>query len=379
MPTENTARPAVLRVSNHLRQSHSFIMRSFVCRCGNPLFFENTKCLQCQTPAGYDPVKQAMVSVVPGGPVQYCANGLTYSLCNWVVPAAAPAPSLCPSCALNRTIPDLAQARNRGLWASTEAAKRRLLYTLSRLGLQPGSKQADPRDGLAFDLVSTITSPGVTMGHLNGVITVNLEEADDTYRQINRQQLGESSRTLLGHFRHEFGHFIWSQRLSRLDWGHPQRIAFRELFGNEWLDYASALTSYYQKPLKPGWEQNYISAYSSAHPWEDWAETWAHYLQIVDALETFEAQGLTVDRVVMPWVRVPDEAGTLPASLPQSPSGDSEFLGWLERWVRLSIVLNEVSASIGAPSLYPFTISAGVAKKLRLVHHLVGAWKSKSD
>ncbi|OYW17694.1 MAG: hypothetical protein B7Z52_06345, partial [Burkholderiales bacterium 12-64-5] len=189
----------------------------------------------------------------------------------------------------------------------------------------------DPKSGLAFDIVSTLSNPTVTTGHLNGVITVNLEEADDTYRQFNRQQLGESSRTLLGHFRHESAHYLWQRHLSELAWDDPLRLAFRERFGDEWLDYAAALSTYYKDGAPADWAQNYISAYASSHPWEDWAETWAHYLQIIDGLETCESLGIQVQHIALPLVMLPVESGVLPAVLPSSPVVDGEFLAWLQR------------------------------------------------
>jgi hypothetical protein len=219
---------------------------------------------------------------------------------------------------MNRTIPDLNWGRNLMLWGRMETAKRRVLYGLLSLGIRLPSKTDNPSSGLAFDIVSTLSNPTVTTGHLNGVITVNLEEADDTYRQINRQQLGESSRTLLGHFRHESAHYLWQRYLSDLPWDDPLRLAFRERFGNEWIDYTTALNSHYQRGSQPGWEQSYITAYAASHPWEDWAETWAHYLQIVDGLETCESLGIDVRHIALPLVMLPNAAGTLPAMLPQS-------------------------------------------------------------
>jgi hypothetical protein len=271
-------------------------------------------------------------------------------------------------------IPDLSAERNRMLWARMEMAKRRLIYTLLRLGIGLPSKKDDPKNGLAFDIVSTLSNPTVTTGHLNGVITVNLEEADDTYRQFNRQQLGESSRTLLGHFRHESAHYLWQRNLSELMWDDPLRLAFRERFGDEWIDYASALSTYYQNGAPGDWGQNYITAYAASHPWEDWAETWAHYLQIIDGLETCESLGIQVQFIALPLVILPVESGALPAMLPAAPAEDGEFLAWLQRWMCLSSVLNEISFSLGEPALYPFVISVKAAQKLRLAHHYAQVW-----
>lgn len=350
-------------------------MQRFTCDCGNVLFFGSSQCLRCGGQVGYDPSADAMVRVRPGSIFKLCENGIKHGVCNWLLPAAA-ATTLCVACALNRTIPDLTSARNLMLWGRTEMAKRRLLHTLLRLGITLPSKAADPQSGLAFDIISTVANPEVTMGHLNGVITVNLEEADDTYRQINRQQLGENSRTLLGHFRHESAHYFWRRCLSDRAWDDPLRLAFRERFGDEWLDYSAALGAHYQSGAPQGWEQSFITGYAASHPWEDWAETWAHYLEIVDGLETCESLGIHVRHLALDLVMLPGEAGTLPSMLPQSGHADGEFLAWLQRWMCLSTVLNEISHSLGEAPLYPFVISVRVAQKLRLAHHFASVWKS---
>jgi hypothetical protein len=348
-------------------------MQRFTCECGNVLFFGSSRCLKCSSEVGYDPQGGAMVRLQPGSRMKRCDNGVKHGVCNWVLRADS-SEMLWLACRLNRTIPDLSTDRNRMLWGRVEMAKRRFIYTLLRMGIALPSKAENPQAGLAFDIVSTLSNPEVTMGHLNGVITVNLEEADDTYRQINRQQLGENSRTLLGHFRHESGHYFWSRCLSELAWGDPLRIAFRERFGDEWLDYSAALGAHYQRGAPAGWEQDFISAYASSHPWEDWAETWAHYLQIVDGLETCENLGIQVKFIALPLVTLPVEAGFLPTILPSTIAADGEFLAWLQRWMCISTMLNEISNSLGESALYPFFISVRVAQKLRLAHHFAKVW-----
>jgi len=348
-------------------------MQRFTCDCGNVLFFGSSHCLKCSSQVGYDPDARRMARVIDKGPLKLCENGSKHNVCNWLLPTAS-TEKLCIACRMNRIIPDLTWGRNRLLWGCMEMAKRRLIYTLLSLGIRLQSKAADPRAGLSFDIVSTLSNPTVTTGHLNGIITVNLEEADDTYRQINRQQLGESSRTLLGHFRHESAHYLWQRYLSDLNWDDPLRLAFRVRFGDEWLDYAMALGSHYQQGPPVGWEQRFITGYAASHPWEDWAETWAHYLQIVDGLETCESLGIQVQFIALPLVLLPGEAGTLPSMLPQDGLADGEFLAWLQRWMCLSTVLNEISHSLGEQALYPFVISIPVAQKLRLAHHFAQTW-----
>jgi hypothetical protein len=322
---------------------------------------------------GYDPGGGIMVTIRPGSWMKRCDNGLKHGVCNWVVDSNK-GETLCMACRMNRTIPDLTSGRNRMLWGRMEIAKRRLIHTLLRMGITLPSKKDNAKSGLAFDIVSTMHHPELTMGHLNGVITVNLEEADDTYRQINRQQLGENSRTLLGHFRHESGHYVWQRWLSEKAWDDPLRIAFREVFGDEWKDYAGSLGSYYQNGGTVGWEKDFISAYASSHPWEDWSETWGHYLQILEGLETCEGLGIEVKRIALPMVQFPLKAGALPSSLPQSAEADAEFLTWLQNWVCISTTLNEIATSLGEAPLYPYVISVRVAQKLRLVHHCAKIW-----
>ncbi|MBL9131858.1 MAG: putative zinc-binding metallopeptidase [Verrucomicrobiaceae bacterium] len=352
-------------------------MQRFTCDCGNVLFFGSSKCLKCGGDVGYDPVQGLMLRTRPGGRMKRCANGVKHGVCNWTLPTDSNE-VLCPSCSMNRTIPDLNLGRNLMLWGRMEMAKRRLIYTMLRLGISLPSKMENAQTGLAFDIVSTLSNPTVTTGHLNGVITVNLEEADDTYRQINRQQLGENSRTLLGHFRHESAHYLWQRFLSDLTWDHPLRQAFRERFGDEWLDYSAALNAHYQRGAPAEWEQKYITAYAASHPWEDWAETWAHYLQIVDGIETCEGLGIQVKHLALPLMLLPVEAGFLPTMLMSTIVEDGEFLAWLQRWMCLSTVLNEISLSLGEPALYPFVISVSVAQKLRLAHHFAKVWRASA-
>jgi hypothetical protein len=348
-------------------------MQRFTCDCGNALFFDNTKCLKCGQEVGYDPEGRTMAVLRGSRGMRRCANGVRHGVCNWVLHHSEKQ-GLCPACRLNRRIPDLTVPRNVMLWGRMEAAKRRLLVTLCQLGIPVRSKAEDATAGLAFDIVSAWVDPAVTMGHLNGVITVNLEEADDTYRQINREQLKESTRTLLGHFRHETGHYVWQRFLGWREWADPQRVAFRARFGEEWLDYAQALSAHYQNGAPQGWEQAYITGYAASHPWEDWSETWAHYLQMVEGLETFAGMGMEVGRVAWQPTPFPPEAGALPPGLPQDAKADAAFLTWLQGWLILSTVLNEMSASLGQPALYPYSVSLKVAQKLRLVDHLVKVW-----
>ena len=60
--------------------------------------------------------------------------------------------------------------------------------------------------------------------------------------------------------------------------------------------YAAALQAHYAKGGDVGpWAERHVSAYASAHPWEDWAETWAHYLHMMDAVDTALGFGMSAD------------------------------------------------------------------------------------
>ncbi|QIF05505.1 putative zinc-binding metallopeptidase [Roseimicrobium sp. ORNL1] len=350
-------------------------MKRFSCECGNVLFFENSQCLQCGSDTGFDPAVGTMVKLTPESGLKRCDNGPAHGVCNWLMPKEDPN-IFCTACRLNRTIPDLNLYGNLALWARMESAKRRLLATLLGLGIEVHCLNEDPVGGLAFDFIQTLSNPPVTTGYAVGVITVNLQEADDAVRERTRQQLGESSRTLLGHFRHETGHYFWERWFGILNLNHPLRRAFGELFGDASLDYTTAMNRHYSQGPPVGWEQSYISAYASMHPWEDWAETWSHYLQILDGLESCEAYGLQLGAGALEVTPFPKESATLPENLPQEPAEDQKFLTWLHRWVRRAPMFNEISASLGQPALYPFVLSLPAVKKLRFVHYVASVGRT---
>ncbi len=277
-------------------------MRLFHCaHCQNLVYFENHQCVSCGHALAYLPDQQIVSSLdgdgddrtsptAPGRKYRLCANYSQHNVCNWAVPLPS-TESLCPSCQLTRVIPDLSLPACLAAWYKLEVAKRRLLYEIFALGLPVWPKSEDEARGLAFEFLADPADPAappVLTGHEDGVITIALAEADDVERERRRSQLHEPSRTLLGHFRHEVGHYYWD-RLIR-DQGGLE--GFREVFGDERADYAAALKRYYEKGAPPDWTENFISAYASSHPWEDWAETWTHYLHMVDSLETAKAGGV---------------------------------------------------------------------------------------
>ena len=222
---------------------------------------------------------------------KYCSNS-QYHVCNWLLPYESN-DQFCIACELNRTIPDLNQPGNLEKWGRIEQAKHRLIYSLLRFKLPVVSKVQDEENGIAFDFKADENKAGgkrLLTGHDNGLITLNIAEADDALREMARNNMDEVYRTLLGHFRHEIGHYYWDRLIKNTD----RLPAFRKIFGDETFDYAEALKQHYAKPTSDAWKDNFISAYASSHPWEDWAETWAHHLHIVDTMETAYSFGMTL-------------------------------------------------------------------------------------
>jgi len=370
--------------------------RAFRCRCGRPVFFRNSECLACHTPLGYDPVRRQLlpleridspatpangstlwraVSRRKSRPYQRCAQLDTPAACNWLVdPADKHAvlqpgqPPLCRCCRLTRTLPDLSLPENQRYWRLIAQAQRRLVSTLIGLDLPVKAKTSeDPQHGLAFDVLRSL--PGqmpVVTGHADGVITLDAEEADDARREQRRTDLREPYRTLLGHLRHESGHYYW-QHLVDVQ-ASPWLDAFRELFGDERQDYAAALQAHYQNGAPADWRQRHVSAYASSHPWEDWAETWAHYLHLRDTLDTARSFGVDGENVELNYERFkPEVLGTW------ADAGAPAFLALVNGWMELTGVLNELSRSMGMPDFYPFVLSASALRKLYLVHRVIGA------
>ncbi|NIF88839.1 putative zinc-binding metallopeptidase [Burkholderia sp. Cy-637] len=349
-------------------------MKTFHCgNCGQLVFFENVRCERCEAPLGYLPEVgevgafeidassgqwRSLHPSVAGQLYRPCHNYSVENVCNWMVPADSPA-SYCESCALTETIPDLSNPDNRPLWYRTEAAKRRLVYTLTMLGLPVESRLLAPERGMSFAFKAATESEPVMTGHANGLITLNLAEADDAERERVRAAMHEPYRTLVGHFRHEIGHYYFD----RLIVGSAWQEAFRERFGDERADYQAALDAHYQNGAPAGWEDSYISEYASMHPWEDWAETWAHYLHMVDTLDTANACGLVLD---------PDD-DSLPHLDDQTSVDEASFGNLMRRWFPLTYALNSLNRSMGVADAYPFALSPAVVAKLRFVHHVISA------
>ena len=308
------------------------------------MFFENTACLRCGTELGYDPSYLGLVALDPEVHAR-CRLADTIG-CNWLVPAER-AGDRCLSCALTRTRPNDDDAAGLAAWVQVEYAKRRLVNQLLVLGL--------PLDGLAFDLLSSAGGP-ITTGHVDGVVTIDLAEADGASREQRRVELREPYRTVLGHLRHEAGHFYWTVLVERggaID-------AFRERFGDERDDYAAALRRHYASGPPDRWQERYVSAYAAAHPWEDWAETFAHLLHILATLETAAAHGVTV---AGPRQSTVEDVEALTAS-PVHDVFDATFEELLADWLPLTYALNAINRAMGKDDLYPFVLAPPVVAKL---------------
>jgi len=342
-------------------------VRSFSCAvCSRLLVFENSVCMHCGTPVGYDPGARQLVPLPRDGALRRCANAVLAG-CNWLVTVPG---ALCPCCRLTRTRPADADAAGLAAFARTEAAKRRLHYQLADLGLPVVPRADDEARGLAFDLLSSARTP-VTTGHADGVVTIDLAEGQDAHREAMRVEMAEPYRTLLGHVRHEVGHYYWVvlvQGNGLVPAGGAVLDRFRELFGDERADYGAALDRHYAGGPPSGWNDTHVSAYATAHPWEDWAETFAHYLHIRDSLQTAGAYGMVVTG--------PDgagaDAGQLVAVPNEHDTGQQPFQQTLDTWLPLTYALNAVNRSMGRDDLYPFVISPPVAGKLAFVHGVVG-------
>jgi hypothetical protein len=350
------------------------LSRAYKCRCGTPVFFRNTQCLNCDARLGFLPDEGQVAALDPGprpgtwttagrtDVLKCCANRSLPAACNWTILADNPA-QFCIACRLNRTIPNLDDADNARYWGRVEIAKRRLVSQLIALGLPVRSKLEDPERGLMFDFLRAPQGgPQVMTGHASGLITINVEEADDAKREQIRHAMREPYRTLLGHFRHEVGHYYWD----RLVWDTKRLEPFRALFGDERASYAEALKRNYEQGPPTDWAKSYISSYATMHPWEDWAETWAHYMHVVDSLATAMGFGLEAEDL---------EATTAPFGpdalyAPDDPNA-TRFLDLLNGWCTMVMVLNELARSMGQPDFYPFVISAPAVAKLQFVQMAV--------
>ena len=354
-------------------------MRTFRCLCQNTLFFDNSFCLQCGREVGFCPVCRLIVSLLQtkegrlhcGNPackisLVKCHNYVTYNVCNRCVQSEGQnaidedgtsiAP-LCDCCSFTRTIPDLSVPGNQEKWYRLEMAKRRLFYDLDLLQLPYGTGPQIVQPALYFDFKADVTLTNeywgttgskekVYTGHDNGIVTINIREADDVERERLRVELGEAQRTLLGHFRHEIGHYYWDALVKK-----RCEAAFIQVFGDPMNpSYQEALTAYYNTAPPNNWQSQFVSAYATMHPWEDFAETFATYLDMVSLLDT---------------------------AYHISFFNGSPSLSHLDtiviQYQQLGISLNELNRSKGIMDVVPEIVSPGVKEKMQFIHEVIAA------
>jgi hypothetical protein len=350
-------------------------MKIFKCQnCGNTLYFNNDTCLSCGFMVGYVTELFTMSALTPEGdhlraladpdkPYIFCHNA-SEAACNWLVPADS-GEIFCLACRYNLTIPDLSVPDNHERWQKIEQAKKHLFYSLTRFELPIPSRRDNPDSGLGFEFLADRenidgTTENVLTGHAGGLISLNIGEADDAERERRRTAMGEPYRTLIGHFRHEVGHFYWDLLIrdgGRMD-------SFRALFGDPGADYATALQQHYQNGAPFDWRENYISAYASSHPWEDFAETWAHCFHMVDGLETARAFGITPDFQFGGGSAKPVDGGF-------DPYHATSIRPVIASWIPLTVAINSLNRSLGQPDFYPFVLTGKVITKIDFVLRLI--------
>lgn len=348
-------------------------MKLYSCaHCGNRIHFDNRNCVNCGSLLGFLPKTMAMEALAPAGgdfwtlvsdpktTVRFCANALT-DVCNWLVSSDDDHP-YCQACRHNRIVP-VTDPEGLSRWQKIGQAQRHLFYSLLRWNLPRPGRDADPQGGLVFDFLADEVDangnlvPAMT-GHQDGLISLRAAEANDATRESVRVSMNEPYRTLLGHFRHEIGHFYWSQ-LVRDD---ETLNAARALFGDERADYNDALQRNYQQGPPPGWQENYISVYASSHPSEDFAECWAHFSHIVDTLDTARSFGLSTD---------PRHHHEMAVKIDVDPYRADNARMLVDAWVPLSVALNAIQRSMGQRDSYPFVLPPPVIRKLDFINGLI--------
>ena len=352
-------------------------MRLFSCQaCSQILFFENTKCERSGHTLGFWPDTSLLSALepapdstgdtwtalgVPGKTFRLCANA-QHGVCNWLVDSAS-SETMCRACRHNKIIPELNITANLIAWRKIEMAKHRMFYTLFKLGLAQTIEFGKPEEPLVFEFKADFPNPKgekVMTGHDDGLITIALSEADDAEREKRRKMMGEPYRTLLGHFRHEIGHFFWD-RIVR-DGGRLDEC--RAVFGDDREDYEAALKKHYENGPPADWQESFVSTYATTHPWEDFAETWAHYLHIVDTLEIAKAYGIGLAPSV-------DKEGEFAVHYDVDPYDAPDIETLIGVWLPVSTALNSLNRAMGKDELYPFILSPPVIEKLGYMQQLI--------
>jgi hypothetical protein len=347
-------------------------LKLFVCQdCGNVLYFENRACERCGHRVAFLPEKETMSAIEPDGEGwttladkgerrMLCRNA-EYDSCNWLTDVGDTT-GYCRACRHNGIVPDLSDPAQLAGWCELEVAKHRLFYSLIRWKLPLQTRQENPEHGLIFNFLADDPNTGqkIMTGHDNGLITIALTETDTIERERRRLEMGEPYRTLLGHFRHEVGHYFWDVLVR--DGGKLDEC--RAVFGDDSADYGEALQRHYAEGPPTDWQQNYVSAYATMHPWEDFAETWTHYLHIVDTLEMAGEFGMEVRPKV-------DRDGELTARIRFNPYEAKAVEALINAWLPFTFAMNSVNRAMGARDLYPFILSPAVVAKLGFIHSLV--------
>jgi hypothetical protein len=334
-------------------------MQTYTCQCGGRLFFQSTRCVACEHDVARCPHCRTISAVEHDNDnendsdhrvrcltcraaIRHCANRVEYGVCNGAVPADEEDPR-CAYCSLNRTVPDLTVHGNLQKWQRLEQAKHRVLFDCQRLGLPLGDHDDPVGKPLRFDFKSSTVEP-VATGHAEGVVTIELSEADSVQRERTRVQFGEPQRTLVGHIRHELGHYYWERIVA------PRHLnAFRNCFGDERNpSYAEAKKRYYAEGPPANWQDRFISAYAAMHPWEDFAESFNSFLDMVAIVSTSNHfQRLKV------------------------AAGEADFDRLFRAYVDVGIVVNELNRDMGLLDLVPEVFTPPVVEKLRFVHDVV--------
>jgi hypothetical protein len=344
-------------------------MKTFECpSCQQTLYFENFQCTRCGQALAYLPELSTFTAVerdgsilaprrTSGSPAPYlaCGNQRDHAACNWAV-QEADRQTFCRACRLNVLIPDLSDPRADQSWRELEAAKRRLIYTLLALGLPVASQNEDPEHGLAFAFKA---GAEVKTGHEHGLITINAAETHAPFCERMKEELAEPYRTVLGHFRHESGHYYWERLIA----GSEHEARFRELFGNPAADYGDAVRRLYADGPRADWRDHFLTSYASMHPWEDWAETWAHYLHMVDTLETARAFSVRLQNKV--------DRRDSAAKIDTKGVDLGQFEELACAWVPLTLALNSLNRSMGLADPYPFVVPEPAFAKVRFVHEVI--------
>ncbi|UDF30491.1 UNVERIFIED_ORG: putative zinc-binding peptidase [Roseateles sp. XES5] len=350
-------------------------MKLFTCRtCGQTIHFDNRLCVRCGSTLGFlaedvtlhalTPEGEGFWTIAPGeGVYRFCENA-TQDVCNWLLPTDSPH-AFCAACRHNRIVPTT-DPQGLERWRRIGAAQRHLFYSILRWGLPHPTRGEDPSGGLVFDFLADEVDAGGNIlaaamtGHEDGLVSLRAAEAEDAVRESVRVSMDEPYRTLLGHFRHEIGHFYWA----RLIRDAPTLEEARRLFGDEREDYAAALQRNYEQGPPPDWQERFISTYASCHPAEDFAECWAHFFHIVDTLETARAFGLNTD---------PKGHEELEAEVTFDPYRAPNAGRLVEAWIPLSVAMNAIQRSMGQPDSYPFVLPPPVVEKLDFINRLVRA------